>query len=183
MKLINKPTDGYPSFYQPYIDCVPNDGNIIRHLKDIIAETESLVSVLSESQLLYRYSEGKWSIKDIMVHLADCERVIIYRAMRIGRGDITKLPGFDENFFVTNARAGNRDIENIMTELKAFRSASIVFIGSLDEESLNRSGTANNFQLSARLLVNHLYGHHRHHLNIIMERYLAPLQASPPTAV
>jgi hypothetical protein len=98
--------------------------------------------------------------------------VIIYRAMRIARADKTNLPGFDENLFVANANANNRDIKNILAELKTYRTASIAFIESLDEESLNRSGTANNFELTTCLLVNHLYGHHRHHLKVLNERYL-----------
>lgn len=172
MHKIDKPANDFPAFYQPYMDCVPGDGALISHLASIITETENLLSALSEEQLLYRYSEGKWSIKDIILHLADCERVIIYRAMRIARGDKTNLPGFDENLFVENAGADKRAIENILAELKAYRTASISFINSLNEEVLDRTGTANNFELSTRLLVNHLYGHHRHHLNILQERYL-----------
>jgi uncharacterized damage-inducible protein DinB len=172
MKQIKKPSNNFPSFYQPYMDCVPDDGGLLEHLTAIIPETEAMLEPLSDEQLLYRYAAGKWTIKDIILHLADCERVIIYRAMRIARADKTDLPGFDEDLFVSNANANKRDIENILTELKAYRAASLVFIASLDEEALNRSGTANNFELTARLLVNHLYGHHRHHLNILNERYL-----------
>jgi len=172
MKRIYKPTDGFPSFYQPYMDCVPDDGELLLHLTSIIPETAALLATLSDDQLLYRYAESKWTIKDIILHLADCERVIIYRTMRIARADKTNLPGFDEDLFVANANADKRDIQNILAELKAYRTASIVFIESLDDEALNRSGTANNFPLTARLLVNHLYGHHRHHLNILNERYL-----------
>ena len=93
MKLIQKPTDNFPSFYQQYMDLVPNDGQLLQHLKEIVAETETLLSALPEERLLYRYSEGKWTIKDIILHLADCERIIIYRATRIARGDETNLPG------------------------------------------------------------------------------------------
>jgi uncharacterized damage-inducible protein DinB len=171
MLSIYKPKDNYPDFYQPYMDCVPDDGKLLQHLQDIIAETEVMLLPLSEEQLLYRYAEGKWTIKDITLHLADCERVIIYRAMRIARADKTNLPGFDENMFVVNANANTRNIKNILDELVAYRTASLAFISSLDEESLNRCGTANNFTLTAHLLVNHLYGHHRHHLNILKERY------------
>ena len=173
MKLIQKPQAGFPSFYQPYLDCVPEDGKLLSHLKEIITETETLLTSLTEEQLLYRYSEGKWTIKDIILHLADCERVIIYRAMRFARADKTNLPGFDEDAFVAHANANSRSIDDIMRELTAYRNASILFIESLDELALERSGTANNYPLTARLLVNHLYGHHRHHLNIIKERYLA----------
>jgi len=111
-------------------------------------------------------------IKDIIVHLGDCERVIIYRAMRIARGDKTNLPGFDENLLASNANANARKVEGILKELSALRAATIVFLETLDEESLERTGTANGYPLSARLLVNHIYGHHRHHLNIIREKYL-----------
>ncbi len=164
--------DGYPSFYQPYLDCVPNDGNLLQHLKEIKIETDELISGLSKEQIIYRYSEGKWTIKDILVHLADCERIFIYRATRIARGDKTDLPGFDETLFASNANANNRQVESILKELEALRVSSILFIETLDEEALNRTGTANGYPMSTRLLVNHIYGHHRHHLNIIRERYL-----------
>lgn len=172
MKIINKPANNFPDFYKPYLDCIPEDGLLIKHLKDIITETEELILSLSDEQLMYRYSEGKWTIKDILLHLSDCERVIIYRAMRIARADKTDLPGFDENHFVEIAHATSRNTQDMLAELKAYRAASVVFIESLDEESLNRTGTANSYILSARLLVNHLYGHHRRHINIIRERYL-----------
>ena len=122
MKKIHKPIDGFPSFYKPYLDLVPNDGDLLQHLQDIIHETEKLVSTLSEGQLNYRYNEGKWNIKEIIHHIADCERVIIYRAMRIGRGDQTDLPGFDESLLVLNAHAGSREITDIVNELSALRN-------------------------------------------------------------
>ena len=172
MVKIYKPADDVPSFYQPYMDCVPNDGNLLQHLKDIQTETEKLISGLSEEKLTYSYRKDKWTIKDILVHLADCERVIIYRAMRIARADKTNLPGFDENLFASNANANSRKVDDIIKELSVLRVATLVFIETLDEESLDRTGTANGYPLSARLLVNHIYGHHRHHLNIIRERYL-----------
>jgi len=173
MEKIYKPANGYPSFYQTYMDCVPEDGDLIQHLKDIQAETEALVTGLSEEALTYRYAPGKWTIKDLMLHLADCERVIIYRAMRIARADKTELPGFDENLFVASANANSRRIDNILKELSLLRMATLFFIETLDDTSLDRTGTANGYPLSARLLVNHIYGHHRHHLNIIRERYLS----------
>ena len=172
MNKIYKPTDNIPAFYQPYMDCVPSDGNLLQHLKDIQVETEELVSSLSEEKLIYSYSKDKWTIKDIMVHLCDCERVIIYRAMRIARGDKTNLPGFDENLLASNANANTRKVDGILKELSVLRTATIVFIETLDKESLERTGTANGYPLSARLLVNHIYGHHRHHLSIVRERYL-----------
>ena len=173
MKKIYKPTSGYASFYQPYLDNVPSDGNLLQHLADIIIETENLISSLSEEQLLYRYSADKWTIKDILVHLVDCERIFVYRAGRIARADQTDLPGFDEKLFALHANANNRIADEIIKELKAFRTASIIFIETLNEEALNRTGTANGYPMSVSLLVNHIYGHHKHHLNIIYKKYLA----------
>ena len=160
-----------PDHFHNYINQAEGD-DLMKVLKKQTRSFEDFLNEIPKSKRNYRYAEGKWSIKDIILHLADCERVIIYRAMRIARADKTNLPGFDEDLFVSNANADKRGIENIVAELKAYRAASICFINSLDEESLERSGTANNFPLTARLLVNHLYGHHRHHLNIINERYL-----------
>ena len=172
MKKINKPASGYAPFYQSYMDKVPSDGNLLQHLTDIGVETENLVSKLSDTQLHYRYSDGKWTIKDILVHLADCERIFIYRATRIARGDKTDLPGFDENLFAANANANKRNIRDILRELKAFRASSLIFIESLEEDVFNRTGTANGYPMSVGLLVNHIYGHHQHHLAIIKEKYL-----------
>lgn len=173
MKKIFKPAAGYPAFFQQYLDAVPNDGNLLLHLRSIVEETEQLVMDLPEEMLLYRYAEGKWTIKDTLVHLSDCERVLIYRVMRIARGDKTPLPGFDEELLAANAHANKRSLIDIMNELEALRSSNITFIATLDDEALDRTGTANNNPVSARLLVNHIYGHHRHHLNIIRERYLS----------
>ena len=173
MKKIYKPGSGYPTFYQPYLDLVPNDGLLIQHLRDIMIETETLVSKLSEEQLLYRYSQGKWTIKDILVHLADCERIFVYRATRIARHDQTDMPGFDEGQYALHARANSRKAQDILRELNAFRAASLIFLDTLEEEALDRTGTANGYPMSARLLVNHIYGHHKHHLNIIHTKYLS----------
>jgi len=172
MKKIAKPYVDIPHFYQGYIDKVPGDENLIKNLIDLMIETEQLVMSLSEEKLLHRYEAGKWSIKDIINHLSDCERIIIYRALRIARADKTDLPGFDENLFVQHANADHRSPAALLTELRACRMASVSLIETLDAGALDRTGTANGFTISVRLLVNHLYGHHRHHLTIIKERYL-----------
>lgn len=173
MIIISKPSSGYPAYFQRYIDNVPDDGNLLEHLRDIHIETVQLVLDLTGEQLLHRYAEGKWTIKDILVHLADCERVFMYRAMRIARGDKTDLPGFDEDLLAANANANNRAVDDILKELETLRASSLVFIATLNDEELDRIGTANNHPSSARLYANLIYGHQRHHLNIIRERYLA----------
>ncbi len=151
---------------------VPDDGNLLIHLEDIFSETEELISPLSETKMRYRYAPDKWTIKDMLVHMSDSERIFVYRALRFSRGDETVLAGFEESRYAEFARANERDKEDILREFSLVREASIAFVESLSDEALNRKGVANGFQLSVRLLVNLLYGHHKHHLNILRERYL-----------
>jgi uncharacterized damage-inducible protein DinB len=172
LKKIYKPTETVPPFYQRYIHLVPDDGNLLIHLEDIFSETEELISPLSEAKMNYRYEPGKWTIKDMLVHMSDSERIFIYRALRFSRGDETALPGFEESQYAEYARANDRDKEDILREFSAVREASIAFVESLSDEALDRKGIANGYTVSVRLLVNLLYGHHRHHLNILRERYL-----------
>ena len=169
---IYKPKGFCPPFFKGYLDLVPDDGNLLIHLQDIFSDTEELVNELAPEQLSYAYAEGKWTIKDILVHLCDAERIFIYRALRFSRRDETALPGFDEQLFAKYARANEREAEDIMREFRCVRESSIGFMESLNEEALERKGTANNNPLTVGLLLNIVYGHHKHHINIIHERYL-----------
>jgi uncharacterized damage-inducible protein DinB len=172
LKKIYKPTETVPSFYQRYINLVPDDGNLLIHLEDIFSETEELISPLSAEAMSYRYEPGKWTIKDMLVHMADSERIFVYRALRFSRGDETPLVGFEESLFAEYACANDREKEDILREFSLVREASIAFVESLSDEALNRKGIANGYPLSVRVIVNLLYGHHKHHLNILRERYL-----------
>jgi uncharacterized damage-inducible protein DinB len=172
LKKIYKPTGPVVDFYQRYINLVPDDGNLLIHLEDICSETEELIHPLSEEKMNYRYAPGKWTIKDMLVHMSDTERVFVYRALRFSRGDQTDLPGFEESLFAEYARANEREKEDILREFSLVREASIAFVESLSDEALGRKGRASEHPVSVRLLVNLLYGHHKHHLNILRERYL-----------
>ena len=172
IKKIYKSGEKPPTFYQRYIDLVPDDGNLLIHLEDIFADTEELVYEIPAEKLTYAYAEGKWTIKDILVHLADAERVFIYRALRFSRADETPLPGFDEKVFSQHAGANDREIVDIMREFSLVRESSIAFIESLNEETLSRKGMASGYLISVRSILNVVYGHHKHHINIIHERYL-----------
>jgi uncharacterized damage-inducible protein DinB len=154
------------------MDQVPDDGNLLIHLEDIFADTKELVNEIPPEKLTYAYAKGKWTIKDILVHLSDAERVFIYRALRFSRWDETPLPGFDEKVFAEHAGANNREIEDIMREFSLVRESSITFIESLNEEALSKKGMANGNLISVQLILNLVYGHHKHHINIIHERYL-----------
>jgi uncharacterized damage-inducible protein DinB len=173
MKKISKPTgEAFPVYFQRYIDKVPEDGNLVKNLKDINAETQALIKGLSEEKLLHRYAEGKWSIKEVLVHITDTERIFTYRALRFARADSTPLPGFEENEFAPHSNADKRKISSILKEMATVRAASLSFIESLDNKMLKRIGTASNSKMSVKAAINILYGHHKHHLDILKERYL-----------
>ena len=157
---------------QAYIKLVPDDGNLLIHLEDIFSETQEILAPLSEEKMNYAYAPGKWTIKDMLVHLSDTERIFVYRALRFSRGDETPLPGFEESLFAANARANEREKEDVIREYSLVRESSIAFVESLSDEALDRRGLANNNLLSVRYIVNLIYGHHKHHLNILRERYL-----------
>ncbi len=172
IKKIYKSKEKCPPNFQRYIDQVPDDGNLLIHLQDIFADTEELVNEIPPEKLTYSYAAGKWTIKDILVHLADTERVFVYRALRFSRGDETPLPGFEGKIFAQHAGANRREIADIIREFSLVRESSIAFIESLNEEDLERKGTADGNRLSVRLLLNLIYGHHKHHINVIHEKYL-----------
>jgi uncharacterized damage-inducible protein DinB len=173
MNKVPKPTEGgYPIYFQRYLDQVPNDGDLLKHLKTIQKETETLILSLSEEQLLHRYAEGKWTIKEIMVHLMDAERIFGYRALRFARADKTPLPGFEEDNYVPESFANGRKAKDILKEWAALRASSIALIKGLDKKTLKRKGIMSNVEMPVAGLLNLIYGHHKHHLNVIRERYL-----------
>ena len=172
VKIVKPKIGDYNPYFQRYLDLVPRDGNLIKHLKDIQKENETLIKSLSEEKMMYRYAEGKWTIKEVMAHVCDTERVFAYRALCISRGDKTPLPSFDENLYALNARANERKTRDIMKEFAAVRASSISFMESLDEEMWTRMGIASNTPASVSAMLHLLYGHQSHHLNILRERYL-----------
>jgi uncharacterized damage-inducible protein DinB len=173
MKKIGKPTaETFPVYFQRYIDKVPEDSNLVKNLKDINAETQALIKGLSEEKLLHRYAAGKWSVKEVLVHIADTERIFTYRALRFARADSTPLASFEENDYAPQSNADKRKISAILKEMATVRAASLSFIDSLDNKMLKRIGTASNNKMSVKAAVNILYGHHKHHLDILKERYL-----------
>ena len=120
----------------------------------------------------YRYAEGKWTIKDIIQHLIDSERVFAYRAMRFARNDNTILPGFDENSYADATNAGNRSIQELLTEMALVRQCTITLFKSFTKDDLLKMGTASDNKVSVRALGFIIIGHQNHHIEIFTERYL-----------
>lgn len=173
MRAIAKPEPGeYPPYARMYIDLLPDDGRLLEHLEADLRETEALVRSLSEEQLLRRYAPGKWSIKEVLLHVIDDERIYAYRALRFARDDRTELPGFEQDDYVPPSKADQRSAESLLAELAAVRAATIELYRGLPEEALLRSGVANGNRASVRALGYHLAGHELHHVRLIRERYL-----------
>jgi hypothetical protein len=172
MKSITRPDNTeYFEYYDKYVQLVPQ-GNLLDQFRTVHEQTQKLVLSLSEKKLNYRYAEGKWCIKEIVIHLADGERVFAYRALRFARKDTTPLQGFDENLYAPQSKASERKIGDILREFSAVRAASIELFKSFDDEALKRKGIANDKEISVRALAYIILGHELHHLNVIKERYL-----------
>jgi hypothetical protein len=164
-------SDEYLAYYSRYISLVP-DGDLVETLRSQMAETQSLLRAIPEVRASHRYAPGKWSIKEVVGHMADVERVMTYRALRIARGDATPLPGFDENAYVPAGNFESRALTSVAHELAEVRRATIAFFETLDPEAAARRGSANNVEVSARALAYIVAGHERHHVGILRERYL-----------
>jgi uncharacterized damage-inducible protein DinB len=169
---IARPPEGeYLPYYGRYIGLVP-DGDIVEALRTQIGETLSLLRGIDDARALYRYAPGKWSIKEVVGHMADVERVMAYRALRVARDDETPLPGFDENAYVPAAKFDARSLASLAHELAAVRAATIAFFETLDPSAATRRGTANDATITARALAYIIAGHERHHVKLLRERYL-----------
>jgi len=127
---------------------------------------------LRGEKLNYRYAQNKWTIKEILVHIIDDERIYAYRALCFARNDKTELPGFEQDDYALHSRANERSLENILEEYEAVRNATIALFNGLPEDSLLRMGTANNNKATVRAMAYHIAGHELHHMNIIKEKYL-----------
>jgi uncharacterized damage-inducible protein DinB len=173
MRLIEKPQAGeFPPYANMYIQLLPDDGLVLKHLKDNFVATKSLIFSLPEEKLNYKYAENKWTIREVLVHIIDDERIYAYRALCFARNDKTELPGFEQEDYAFYSGAAERSIENIFEEYEAVRNSTIALFNGLPGNSFLRSGTANNNKATVRALAYHIAGHELHHINIIKEKYL-----------
>jgi hypothetical protein len=158
--------------YAGYIKQVP-DGDLVKTLERSGKDLVDLLNGVQESRGDFAYGPGKWTLKEVIGHINDAERVFGYRAMRIGRGDTVALPGFDENAWVPMSGAKNRTLADLVGEFQAIRAASIALFRHLPEEATTRKGTASNREITVRALAWIVAGHAIHHQKLIRERYLA----------
>ncbi|MDR7238175.1 DinB family protein [Neobacillus drentensis] len=165
----------YPEYYKPYVNLVP-EGDLLTLLKETLVKTIELFESLSEEDVLFRYADNKWSIKEVLGHMADTERIMSYRLLRVGRGDQTALAGFDENDYVNGSQINKLPIKNILEDFIATRKATLTLIQNLPDEAWANSGFANNTEVTARAIGYIIAGHALHHFNIITEKYLSLLK-------
>ena len=167
---INRPeASEFAPFYAGYVGKVPDSGPV-GELQRQIGALEKLKSV-PEDKASTAYAAGKWTVKEVIGHCADAERVFSYRLTRIARGDKTPLAGFDENAWAVTAPHGKRPMNAVVEEMIAVRRATLALIDSLDDTAIANSASANNKEITGRALCWIIAGHARHHLDILHERY------------
>jgi hypothetical protein len=162
--------DEIPPHYVGYIKRVP-ELDPVTACAEQIEKTATLLRPLSEKDAMYRYDHGKWSIKEVVGHLADVERIMAYRALRIARGDTTPLPSFDENAYVPIAQFDTRSLADLVGELRTARAGTLALLRTFDADAWRRRGTASGKPVSVRALAFMIPGHERHHVEILRTRY------------
>jgi len=163
----------YAVFYQPYIDALSdNNMGLIENLEYSNEKASELLGTISKEKQIYQYAKDKWTIKEIVQHIMDAERVFNYRALRFARKDNIELPGFDENQFALHSNANQRDYKLLLDEFLALRRTTIYLYDSFSNDALLEYGKINGNMMSVRALGYLTSGHLLHHLNIIKSRYL-----------
>ncbi|WP_299104606.1 DinB family protein [uncultured Tenacibaculum sp.] len=165
-------TSEYNEYYGNYINLVAADTELVAGFEKDEKYVVDFFSNVPENKLLHRYQEGKWTIKEILQHIIDTERIFMYRFFRIARNDQSPLMGFEQNDYIEPSEANNKSLEALLTEFKLTRQYSLNLIASIPEEHLINMGTASNAAVSARACAYILLGHSMWHINIINERYL-----------
>lgn len=162
--------DEFPVYYKGYIDTVADD--VLLELENQIESLPKFLSAISEEKASFAYAEGKWTIKEVLGHMLDTERIMSYRALCFARRDETALPGFDENVYVKHAHFNDRTLQSLLDEFVVLRKSTMYLLKSFNEEELNRSGISNDKPITVRALIFILAGHVNHHQHILKERYL-----------
>jgi uncharacterized damage-inducible protein DinB len=167
------PKNEYAPYFEQYMQLVSKDEKSI--IENLVASQKVFDDVLRNLPVEkhnFSYAEGKWTIKELIQHIIDTERVFSYRALCFARNDNTSLPGFDQDVFVENDNANDRNYYDLLNEMEVLRKSSIKLFKSFCNEALLRVGVASNNKISVRALGYLFSGHQMHHLNIIKERYL-----------
>lgn len=180
--MITKKDITVPEFYTGYVNSIKED-ELLEALANNTRQFRKFLKHIPGKKINYAYAEGKWTIKELLQHIIDAERVFVYRALSFARKDAAMLPGFDENVWAITAKAPKRKWNDLVDEFKALRAANQAFFASLDDEQLQQIGTANNNSMTVAGLGFVVAGHVAHHMRIIRERYLVNGQPTEKEAV
>ncbi|MGY4383308.1 putative damage-inducible protein DinB [Pedobacter sp. UYP24] len=168
---MNRPqTNEYPIWGETYIKLV--DGDVIDMLERQVTEFADFINSLEE-KADYAYAPGKWTIKELIGHIIDTERILVYRVTSFARNELQPIPGFDEESYVANAHFADRSLTSFAEEFSLLRKANLYLIKSLTEEDLSRSGTASERKITVKAIVYILAGHIMHHSAVIKDKYLS----------
>jgi hypothetical protein len=171
MPIARPATDEFAPYYGNYINKV-TEPDVVALLLALKKSTGDLLADLGEAQAGFRYAPGKWTLREVIGHLSDAERIFGYRLLRIARGDQTPLAGFDENVYVPAAGFERRPLKAVAAEFASVRDATLTLLDGMTPEALALRGTASDKPISARALAYIIAGHEKHHLGVIKERYL-----------
>lgn len=163
--------DEYAPYYERYTSLVP-EGDVVETLERQLGETLALLRTVDEERAGSRYAPGKWSVKEVVGHVIDGERIFAYRALRFARGDQTALPGFEQDDYIETANFDARTLQDLAEEFEHVRRSTLKLFRGLPEEAWLRRGTASESEVSVRALAHIIAGHEAHHVNILRERYL-----------
>ncbi|MEH6304856.1 DinB family protein [Olivibacter sp. CPCC 100613] len=163
-------SDEFPAFYATYIDTV--FGDVMHVLNEQITSFPAFLEAVPAGRSEYAYAEGKWTIKEVVGHVLDTERIMAYRALRFARNDTKALPGFEQEDFVLNARFNERSLASLAEEFVLLRKSNMALFNTFNEAELSRRGLASDRLISVRAFLYIVAGHLNHHKNIIKERYL-----------
>jgi len=169
--MINRPSQAeFAPFYVGYVSLVP-EADVIQVLEGQAADVRLQTRAFIPAREQFRYAEGKWSVREVLGHMTDAERVFGFRAFCFSRGDENPLPGFDENDYVARAGFDRRSLADLVQEFGQLREANLTILRRLDDEAWRRMGTASGKLVSVRALAYIMAGHVRHHLHILSTRY------------
>ena len=167
------PKNEYAPYFEQYMQLVTKEGkSIIENMQNSQIEFDTILRNLPKEKHTFSYAEGKWTLKELIQHSIDTERVFCYRALCFARNDKTSLPGFDQDIFVDNGNANQLEFSNLLDEMSTLRKSTIQLYKSFSEDALLRIGVASGNKISVRALGYLFSGHQMHHLNIVKQRYL-----------
>ncbi len=165
-------TNEYAAYYEKYVSLVPHDADVVETMTRQLEDTLALLGGVSEDRAGFRYEPGKWSIREVVGHIIDGERIFAYRALAIARGERQPLPGMEQDEYMSHANFDARTLADLLDEFAHVRRGNVLMFRALDSEAWARRGVASDNEVTVRALASVIAGHELHHVRIIREKYL-----------